>query len=261
MSKKDVVETVSKEEGAVIEGSKEILIETNKNLELYNHWKAPPEEVLKSFDKGTFKGTDIKPQWRVKVLTEIFGPCGLGWYFDVIGKWIEEYGAEVKVFVEIQLYVKDPGTGEWSKPIYGTGGNHMVNQYGRVSDEGYKMATTDAISYACQQLGIAGDIYMGFEKTKYTGSDADKQPSCEAAKYKGKAPKSKTVKEGPKNKFGMDIGELFGKTREFYVDLINTNYRDAAFRNELKAYVTGKEKTNYNELSDMYLQDFFMTIE
>lgn len=34
MSKKDVVETVSKEEGAVIEGSKEILIETNKNLEL-----------------------------------------------------------------------------------------------------------------------------------------------------------------------------------------------------------------------------------
>ena len=36
------------------------------------------------------------------------------------------------------------------------------------SDECYKMATTDAISVACKQLGIGADIYWGADSTKYT---------------------------------------------------------------------------------------------
>ena len=255
------VEAVTLVEGEEVVGELNTEVEENKNLALYNGWRTPPDDVLKPFHNGTYGGTDIKPQWRVKVLTEAFGPCGLGWYFEVKDKWIEEYGTEVKVFVEIHLFVKDPETKEWSKPILGTGGNFIVNFKGRVSDEGYKMATTDAISYACQQLGIAGDIYMGHERTKYVDNGANMEPECEAARYKGKAPKGKPVEEGPKNKFGMDIAGLFGKTREVYIDLINSNYRNADFRNELKGYITGKEKKTYNELNDAELQDFFMTRE
>ena len=36
------------------------------------------------------------------------------------------------------------------------------------SDECFKMATTDAISVACKQLGIGADIYWGADSTKYT---------------------------------------------------------------------------------------------
>lgn len=251
-------------EGEVIEGELTSKKEEIDNLSYYNEWKSPPLNVLKSFNNGTYSGTDIKPQWRVKVLTEAFGPCGLGWYFEVINKWLEEYGTEVKVFVEINLFIKDPKTNEWSKPIFGTGGNFIVNYKGRVSDEGYKMATTDAISYACQQLGIAGDIYMGYEKTKYIDSGADTEPACEAARYKGKAekaPASKPVKSGPVNKFGMDIGELFGKNRKYYIDLISVHFSNPVFRAELKEYVRAKGKKTHSELEDMHLQDFFMSIE
>ena len=43
---------------------------------------------------------------------------------------LKEYGTEVKVFVEINLFIKDPKTNEWSKPIFGTGGNFIVNYKG-----------------------------------------------------------------------------------------------------------------------------------
>jgi hypothetical protein len=78
--------------------------------------------------------------------------------------------------VDLKLYVKTDG--EWSKPIYGTGGNILL-QKGRMSDEGYKMALTDALSVACKALGIGADIYFGADKTKYTAasgaSGADQQ--------------------------------------------------------------------------------------
>ena len=48
-----------------------------------------------------------------------------------------------------------------------------------VSDECYKMATTDAISVACKQLGIGADIYWDKDKTKY--SPANREDTNEAA--------------------------------------------------------------------------------
>lgn len=42
-----------------------------------------------------------------------------------------------------------------------------------VSDECYKMATTDAISVACKQLGIGADIYWDKDKTKYRQTERE----------------------------------------------------------------------------------------
>ena len=43
------------------------------NLDLYNRVKQPPNDALKEFDNGKFKGTDINPMWRILKLTEEFG--------------------------------------------------------------------------------------------------------------------------------------------------------------------------------------------
>lgn len=32
--------------------------------------------------------TDINPMWRIKRLTEIFGPVGVGWWHEVVEKKI-----------------------------------------------------------------------------------------------------------------------------------------------------------------------------
>ena len=69
--------------------------------------------------------TDINPMWRIKTLTEQFGACGIGWYYDIVSERLEVGANDEKVaFVMINLYVKVDG--EWSKPIVGTGGSSFV---------------------------------------------------------------------------------------------------------------------------------------
>ena len=117
--------------------------------------------------------------WRIKTLTEQFGPCGIGWYIETEKQWIEA-GPEGRVaaFCNINLYIKQ--NGEWSKPITATGGSMLAdieNSQLRTSDECYKMAHTDAISVACKMLGFGADIYWQKDRTKYdAATDAAQRP-------------------------------------------------------------------------------------
>ena len=139
------------------------------NLDIYNKVREVPQEAQKTIKGGRMNGkTDINPMWRIKALTEQFGPCGIGWYYIPTKKWIEVCGDEVCAFVDIELFIKVDG--EWSKPISGTGGNKLIEKESKglhVSDECYKMATTDAISVACKQLGVGANIYWSTDKSKY----------------------------------------------------------------------------------------------
>lgn len=135
------------------------------NLEIYEKARSVPDEAKKPFSNGRFSGTDINPMWRIKKLTELFGPAGIGWYYDVISERSEPHGDVTVAIVDLNLYVKHGG--EWSKPIYGTGGNVLLRK-GQTSDEGYKMALTDALSVACKALGIGADVYFEKDRTKYT---------------------------------------------------------------------------------------------
>lgn len=140
------------------------------NLKYYNMGREVPKEAQKPFNNGKFQGTDINPMWRIKKLTEMFGPAGIGWYVDEVTERSEIHGETTISIVTLNLYVKVDG--EWSKPIYGTGGNTLLRK-GVASDEGYKMAYTDALSVACKALGIGADIWFANDKTKYTaGNDA-----------------------------------------------------------------------------------------
>lgn len=139
------------------------------NLELYERYRTVPEEAKKKITGGRISGmTDINPMWRIKKLTEEFGPCGIGWYYTVTNRWLEKSGDEVAAFVDLELYVKN-GEG-WSMPIVGNGGSKFATKEKGgifVSDECYKMATTDALSVSCKQLGIGADVYFDRDTTKY----------------------------------------------------------------------------------------------
>lgn len=144
------------------------------NLEIYKKFKEVPQEALKPFDNGKFKGTDINTMWRIKSLTEHFGPCGIGWYFEIVRLWTEiTPNNEQFAFAEIALFIKVDG--EWSKPISGNGGNKLarITKDGvySTSDEAYKMAVTDALGVACRSLGFGADVYWANDRTKYTDSE------------------------------------------------------------------------------------------
>lgn len=146
-----------------------------ENLEFYNKFRSVPKDAQKEIGAGRLKGfTDINPMWRIKILTETFGPCGIGWYTEIINKWSENTGNEIAVFVEINLYIKIEN--EWSKPIYGIGGSKLLMQESKgpyTSDEAYKMAYTDAISIACKALGVGADIYYSKDRTKYSVEETE----------------------------------------------------------------------------------------
>ena len=161
-----------------------------KNMTIYDALRKTPDAAKRQISGGRLSGfTDISPQYRIERLTELFGPCGIGWYYEPTRKWTEQVANEVLCFVDISLYIKDGN--DWSKPIHGTGGSMIgTNERNglRASDEGYKMATTDAISVACKQLGIGADVYWQAGESKYSRQEAPSQP-VEAPSKPVEAPK------------------------------------------------------------------------
>jgi hypothetical protein len=143
------------------------------NLQLYNRFAQPPESALKSFSNGKFSGTDINPMWRIKALTEAFGPCGMGWYTEIVRMWREDTeDGTATVYCHLNLYIKQGDV--WSKPISGVGGNTLMRKTksgNSTTDEAYKMAYTDAMGIACKALGIGADIWWKEARSKYTAND------------------------------------------------------------------------------------------
>mgnify|MGYP000844601108 CR=1 FL=1 len=141
------------------------------NFEIYNAVRAVPADAQREISAGRLKGkTDINPMWRLKALTEQFGPCGIGWKYEITRQWTEN-GAkgEISAFCNILLYIKV--NDQWSDGIPGTGGSAFVANESKgpyTSDECYKMALTDALSVSCKALGMGADVYWQKDATKYS---------------------------------------------------------------------------------------------
>lgn len=142
--------------------------EQQDNLRFYEQLRNVPKEALKSIGAGRLKGmSDVNPMWRIKVMTETFGPCGFGWKYEITKQWHETYGQEIKAFCNVNLYIKI--NGEWSDAIPGTGGSSFVaveKSGPYVSDECEKMSLTDALSVAMKALGVAADVYFSKDPSR-----------------------------------------------------------------------------------------------
>ena len=148
------------------------------NLYIYEKVRSVPENAQKPISAGRLKGmTDINPMWRIKVLTEQFGICGIGWKTQILRTWIDEgANGESITNVEILLFVKVDGV--WSEGIPGIGGSRLIAKEKEglyTDDECYKKAYTDAISVACKALGVGADIYWN-DNTKYTAKAEKEEP-------------------------------------------------------------------------------------
>lgn len=139
------------------------------NKEIWDRCKRPPETALKKIESGTLKGmTDITPQWRYEIMTEMFGACGTGWGYIIDKLWTEQAHNELLCFALVTVWYNSK-----DQTIQGCGGSKIIEyfsqkQYSRNSDEGFKMAITDALSTALKMLGVGADIYAGrWDGSKY----------------------------------------------------------------------------------------------
>ena len=192
----------------------------HQNMRFYGQVQDTPMEARKEIGAGRLKGyTDINPMFRIKKLTEIFGPAGFGWWTQNERYSFEECkNGEVAVFCNLELVVVDPETEKESHPISGVGGNKFVANEKNgpyCNDEAMKMAYTDALSIACKSLGFSHDIYFSKDRTKYSlpedEANMSNEPSPEDFKaitdriQKGIGLVTKNLEKEDKDKFMQEV--------------------------------------------------------
>lgn len=183
-------------------------------MTIYEQCRGVPKDAQKPIAAGRLKGkTDINPMWRIKKLTEIFGPSGIGWKFDP-PVFEEKQGAKGEVMVHCFtcLYIRQDVEQTWSAPIPGIGGSMLITMERdglRTDDDAYKKAYTDAQSVACKALGIGADVYWNADKTKYDPLSAAPAPVCSCCgkkitgfTYHGSKVSAEQASERSKKKYG-----------------------------------------------------------
>lgn len=236
------------------------------NLDIYNAVRTVPKEAIKPIQAGRLKGmSDINPMWRIKVMTEQFGVCGIGWKPKIIRQWLESgANGEIGAFVEIELCIKQ--NGEWSDGIPGVGGSKFVSKEANglyTDDECFKKAYTDALSVACKALGVAADVYFEKDSTKY---DERQNAAPQPAKPLKGDNIVKQEADSEKLRILSDIDTLIqteqkkGKKPEGIINgfILGTSYETK--KKELTDYTLDKyginslDELNYNQLRDVLYQ-------
>ena len=162
----------------------------NENMKIYNAVRSVPDTAKREIGAGRLKGkTDINPMWRIKTLTELFGPAGQNWNAEIVERWVDrnETTGEAIANVRIKLHCFFGATAggedvEWYT-IDSIGGAMLISNERNgpfTDDEAWKKAYTDAISVACKALGIGADVYWDKDATKYTKADKGEKPPQDA---------------------------------------------------------------------------------
>ena len=130
----------------------------NKNKHIWDQVKVTDPRFTKKVDFG--RGfTSIDPMYQIGKMTDIFGPVGHGWGYDVKYHYTDKYiSAEVTVWTESK-------TNSFG-PVCSLGS--LQNNKGKLDDEAGKKVMTDALTKAFSHLGMSADVFLGlFDSSKY----------------------------------------------------------------------------------------------
>lgn len=171
------------------------------------------DKVKETHPSGTKRGkvdgqdiTTINGMYMAQRATEVFGPCGIGWGYDIIedrldyagpiyeertgpdGKKTMEHVTDAKNHtIRLKLwYISDGVKGEITH--YGHTKYLYRSKYGfTVDPEAPKKSLTDAMKKCLSQLGFCADIYLGlFDDFEYVGEQTRRE-EVEAADDKAAA--------------------------------------------------------------------------
>ena len=109
---------------------------------------------------GGKKLTTIDPMYQIQMMTDLFGPVGIGWKYKVDYKYIDGL-----VFAEVTIKYF---TNEWHEygPVCSV--QNLSKSNNKLDDEAPKKAMTDAMTKAFSHLGMSADVFLGkFDDSKY----------------------------------------------------------------------------------------------
>ena len=146
------------------------------NLHIWASVEKTDPKFTRAFDTGSFKGTDINPQYRYKKMTSAFGPVGDGWGVEKVATRTQDLHMtnEIMFFVSLIVWYKNPANGEILRTPPGFGQEYIVRSTARglKSDaDAAKKAFTDAIGNAMKYIGVGADVFLRFhDDSRYVAS-------------------------------------------------------------------------------------------
>lgn len=141
------------------------------NLEIWNRFADIDPKFTKPITGKAYKGTSPNPQYVIRCLTDLFGPVGKGFGWEVVAEGFTPLGDEILHWCRIQFW---HGAREDWFESYGQTKALMKTKGGMMSDEDApKKSLTDAIIKAASHLGIAANIFLGrWDDQKYVAEVA-----------------------------------------------------------------------------------------
>jgi len=141
------------------------------NLRHWNRFADIDPKFTKPIAGKAYKGTSPNPQYVILCLTEMFGPVGEGFGWEVVREEFQPLGEEVLHWCRIQFWHGDRNNRFDS---YGQTKALMKTKNGLLADEDApKKSLTDAIIKAASHIGIAANIFLGrWDDQKYVAQVA-----------------------------------------------------------------------------------------
>jgi hypothetical protein len=136
----------------------------NDNLRIWNSVEKTSPSATKPFNTGTFKGTAISVMHNARRATEMWGPVGIGWGYEIIEeKLISDAVGNVTILqVRLRLWYKD---GENTGEVFHYGATKLAYTSAKdrriVDEDAAKKAVTDALGKCLSLLGFSADVYLG----------------------------------------------------------------------------------------------------
>lgn len=131
------------------------------------------KDFTKPFEKFGKKLTTTDPMYQIMKMTELFGPVGQGWTYDVKYTYTDK-----NVFAELKLGWREDTNKEfnWYGPISSV--NSLYKSNNVLDDEAPKKAMTDTLTKAMSHLGMSADIFLGlFDGDKYVNVTKNNKPT------------------------------------------------------------------------------------
>lgn len=158
-----------------------------ENLHIWNHANKMDPKFLKPDDSGGRPSFSVNSYWIFMKATELFGPMGEGWGYDIVEDRFDEgadiwHPASLKKDIPISLgkhtthtirlkvwYTNKEGKKIVSSDHFGhTTYIYMTHKGIKTDGEAPKKSITDAVKKCLSMLGFAGDVYMGqFDDREY----------------------------------------------------------------------------------------------
>lgn len=197
------------------------------NLDLWNRHADIDPKFTKPITGKQYKGTSPNPQYVIQCLTDMFGPVGVGFGWDVLAEDFTPLGDEILHWCRIRFWHTERAHG-WES--YGQTKALMKTRNGPMLDEDApKKSLTDAIIKAASHVGVASNIFLGRwddqkyiaavkagfsdgEEPKPSGDDPPADIALKKKMLRGLSDRGAALAEHPK--FKADLETLRGMNAE-----------------------------------------------